>query len=937
MTRSCLVIFAVWITHLTNPLGGGYNGLMKKYMPILLVFFLFITLLLGFNADSARAYDSGTICPNGNTIASNCSMAPTVLTGQLCPNGMTLASNCTSGNSTLNDSSVSETTSTFTNTLFKRELGVGSKGEDVKAIQQILKNSGLLSGNVDGSYGPITEGAVRRYQTTNNLSATGKVDASTFERIKMIPWYRMCPVINSIYGVEYPCPSAPVTPTSPVISGVSGPHALDVNQQGTWTVTAYDRNGGNLSYSVNWGDSSLAVDSLTGSIAQRSTFTHSYKTAGIYNPTFTVTSQNTINCITTPCPTNGGSAQTSLSVNVGNTTNPSIITVLAGPINNPNNGHQYYFLSPATWQASEDKAVELGGHLATIHDKSESDWLTKQFTNWEGTARYPWIGLNDMKSEGSWVWSNGEPVTYSNWAPGEPNSGAGIYDQEDAVHLWGAIFTPGTWNDAQEGLTYEGIVEIGTDKVDTTNIVSEQVKCVFSGSDSDTNQSCYTTNRDGKYYTFSGTEGTVSGYKGETLTWKSSCGGYAYTTMDGENEYARFTCDSDSGSSINLKVNGSDFPSAVEYGSVIEASWGSTGIDISETECKMGGHYVPTTDGRFWTDLSDQKPNGVVKLYAKHATFGYVSPLILTITCFDGIKDYSDSVSVTVKQSAQPSITVISPNGGETRQTGSSQTIRWNVGTDSSIRYVNFELRTSPVGSAGVTGRDLYLQAPNTGSLTFTLPSSYPVGTYFLQIKKTDETLLDESDSFFTITSPVSTTPTLSFEIDGRSDAFSVAPGSSITPEWETANATRCANNWDSDASVRNRGTQSFSPTESKTYTITCYSSNGVSVSKSIRVEVASTNTGLSASAISVFPSFTTTSNITGAGKFYFTQWLDEGSSGNEVIELQKFLNNAGYYSGAIDGKFGFNTKESLIRFQTANGLKGDGIVGYEVRSFLNR
>src|SRR3989344_905399 len=334
MTRSCLVIFAVWITHLTNPLGGGYNGLMKKYMPILLVFFLFITLLLGFNADSARAYDSGTICPNGNTIASNCSMAPTVLTGQLCPNGMTLASNCTSGNSTLNDSSVSETTSTFTNTLFKRELGVGSKGEDVKAIQQILKNSGLLSGNVDGSYGPITEGAVRRYQTTNNLSATGKVDASTFERIKMIPWYRMCPVINSIYGVEYPCPSAPVTPTSPVISGVSGPQALNINQTGTWTVTAYDRSGGNLSYHVDWGEGSSnpSATSLNSLTQQTSTFTRSYSTAGMRTVTFEVRNSS------------GQYAQTSLSVNVGNVTSPSI-TVL-----NPNGGE--------TWQKGTTQTIK---------------------------------------------------------------------------------------------------------------------------------------------------------------------------------------------------------------------------------------------------------------------------------------------------------------------------------------------------------------------------------------------------------------------------------------------------------------------------------------------------------------------------------------------------------------------------------------------------
>ena len=53
--------------------------------------------------------------------------------------------------------------------------------------------------------------------------------------------------------------------------------------------------------------------------------------------------------------------------------------------------------------------------------------------------------------------------------------------------------------------------------------------------------------------------------------------------------------------------------------------------------------------------------------------------------------------------------------------------------------------------------------------------------------------------------------------------------------------------------------------------------------------------------------------------------------------ELQKFLNGAGYDAGNVDGVFGAKVKEALIKFQTANKLKADGIAGYEVRSFLNR
>jgi len=74
----------------------------------------------------------------------------------------------------------------------------------------------------------------------------------------------------------------------------------------------------------------------------------------------------------------------------------------------------------------------------------------------------------------------------------------------------------------------------------TSNIVKEQVKCVFANSNE--TQKCYT--HDGKF----GCSGigtciaSVSGEKGIKLTWKSSCGGYAYTVIDGENEYAEFKC-----------------------------------------------------------------------------------------------------------------------------------------------------------------------------------------------------------------------------------------------------------------------------------------------------------------------------------------------------------------------------------------------------------
>lgn len=79
-----------------------------------------------------------------------------------------------------------------------------------------------------------------------------------------------------------------------------------------------------------------------------------------------------------------------------------------------------------------------------------------------------------------------------------------------------------------------------------------------------------------------------------------------------------------------------------------------------------------------------------------------------------------------------------------------------------------------------------------------------------------------------------------------------------------------------------------------------------------------------------------TVGQVLGAASFNFTQLMKNGSKGNEVIELQKFLNTLGYTLTA-DGKFGAKTKAAVIKFQLANNLKGDGVVGPKVRAFLNK
>jgi peptidoglycan hydrolase-like protein with peptidoglycan-binding domain len=53
--------------------------------------------------------------------------------------------------------------------------------------------------------------------------------------------------------------------------------------------------------------------------------------------------------------------------------------------------------------------------------------------------------------------------------------------------------------------------------------------------------------------------------------------------------------------------------------------------------------------------------------------------------------------------------------------------------------------------------------------------------------------------------------------------------------------------------------------------------------------------------------------------------------------QIQRALKSAGYYDGPIDGKIGSKTKAAIIKFQKANGLKADGIVGKRTSTELNR
>ena len=129
--------------------------------------------------------------------------------------------------------------------------------------------------------------------------------------------------------------------------------------------------------------------------------------------------------------------------------------VLQGPV--AHNGHTYYLLSNSTWTQAEAEAVQMGGHLVTINDADEQAWLFNTFSN--GGNRFLWTGLNDVANVGQYVWTSGEPATFMNFNPGEPNN-PGV---EDYV---ASTLPDGKWNNLanvyqeDSGYLMYGVVEV---------------------------------------------------------------------------------------------------------------------------------------------------------------------------------------------------------------------------------------------------------------------------------------------------------------------------------------------------------------------------------------------------------------------------------------------------------------------------------------------
>src|SRR5690554_316808 len=116
-----------------------------------------------------------------------------------------------------------------------------------------------------------------------------------------------------------------------------------------------------------------------------------------------------------------------------------------------------YFLNPQylSGGGAQAFAQNYGANLISVQSQEENDCILSELTRLGyGTGAVIWIGFNDEAVEGTFEWYDQSPVTYTNWAPGEPNNSG----NEDCTQIYPA---QGTWNDLNcNGYNSMSIIEV---------------------------------------------------------------------------------------------------------------------------------------------------------------------------------------------------------------------------------------------------------------------------------------------------------------------------------------------------------------------------------------------------------------------------------------------------------------------------------------------
>ena len=112
------------------------------------------------------------------------------------------------------------------------------------------------------------------------------------------------------------------------------------------------------------------------------------------------------------------------------------------------NGHWYKPVPGfpgLTWTLANELAQAEGGYLATLTSAEEDAFVFSLVANdpqyWNFCCNYSGAALGGLQQDGApepaggWYWVTGEPWTYSNWYPGQPNNRPEAEIPEERLHF----------------------------------------------------------------------------------------------------------------------------------------------------------------------------------------------------------------------------------------------------------------------------------------------------------------------------------------------------------------------------------------------------------------------------------------------------------------------------------------------------------------------
>ncbi|XP_063967633.1 echinoidin-like [Lytechinus pictus] len=119
-----------------------------------------------------------------------------------------------------------------------------------------------------------------------------------------------------------------------------------------------------------------------------------------------------------------------------------------------------FFASNKSWEDAENSCqsysvpslgsggtiIDSVGHLVSIHSEEEQNFVSTVFRDkrLKTAPTAMWLGLHDTSTEGEFEWTDGTPMDFTKWSPGQPDNWRTLEDCGQMRSDYGNNL----WNDA---------------------------------------------------------------------------------------------------------------------------------------------------------------------------------------------------------------------------------------------------------------------------------------------------------------------------------------------------------------------------------------------------------------------------------------------------------------------------------------------------------